>query len=137
MPKLLKQILILFCLVGLLVLPYFVFAEEKDMRKILNAVGEYSGYSSGTNETSMSMIAGTAVKAFLSILGTIFIILIVLAGYNYMTAQGDKEKTDKALATIKHAVIGLIIVIGAYAIWAFVSSYFFSAGTSPYDAYMP
>ncbi len=118
MNKLLKQILILICLIAVLILPYFVFAQETPLGK-LESVGQEGGYAQAT-ETTISEIVGTAVNVFLTLLGVIFIILIILAGYNWMTAGGDEEKVTKAKSTIKRAIIGLIIIIGAYAIWVFV-----------------
>ncbi|MEA3449801.1 MAG: hypothetical protein U9Q85_02385 [Patescibacteria group bacterium] len=60
------------------------------------------------------------IKSFLSLLGIIFIILVITAGYNWMTAVGDETKVEKAKKMITRAVIGLIVIISAYAITAFV-----------------
>lgn len=132
MSKLIKQILILTCLVALLVLPYFVFANvdtgsyrpgetDNTMKQILEGVGATGGYNYGTtDEYTMSRIAGTAVSAFLSILGVIFIFLALYGGYTYMMARGNEEDVSKALLIIQRAIIGLIITVGVYAIWRFV-----------------
>ncbi len=117
----LKQALVLIFMVGVLILPYFVFAETSALDK-LKDVGGASGYSQDTDETSFSAILGTVVGAFLSLLGIIFIILIISAGYNWMTAGGNEEKVSRAQDTLWRAIIGLIIVIGSYAIWEFVFS---------------
>ena len=53
-------------------------------------------------------------------MGVIFIILIILAGYNWMTAGGEEEKVNKAKQMIYRAIIGLIIIMSAYAITYFV-----------------
>jgi len=119
MKKIIKQILILICLIAVLILPYFVFAQETMMGE-LKKVGGEGGYDIGANQYTVSQIAGTVVKAFLGLLGVIFIILMLFAGYNWMTAGGDEEKITKAKNTIKTAIIGLIIVVGAWAIWYFV-----------------
>ena len=37
-----------------------------------------------------------------------------------MTAGGNEDKVSKASTTIKVAIIGLLIVIGAFAIWRFI-----------------
>ena len=119
MSKIFKQIFILFCLIGVLVLPYFVFADTPNVKSVLENLQGNSGYEAAT-KTSLSGFMGTAVKAFLSLLGIIFVILIILAGYNWMTANGDEEKVKKAQDTIKRAIIGLVIVVSARAIWDFV-----------------
>src|SRR3989339_514292 len=68
----------------------------------------------------IAVLVGTVVKAFLSLLGIIFIGLVIYGGYNWMTARGDEAKVNKAKEVIQNAVIGLIITISAYAIWDFV-----------------
>lgn len=75
----------------------------------------------GTTATVSGVIA-TAIEAFLGVLGITFIILIILAGYNWMTAGGNEDKVTKAKDTIKRAIIGLIITVSAYAITVFVFS---------------
>ncbi len=87
----------------------------------LNTVGTSAGYDSGTSETTILEILGTGIRVGLSLLGVIFIILILLAGYNWMTAAGDQEKITKAQHTIRSAIIGLLIIVGAFAIWMFIS----------------
>jgi cytochrome bd-type quinol oxidase subunit 2 len=119
MNKTLKQLLILICLVVLLVLPYFVFAGPLQR---LEAIREQSGYVKADN-TSIATMAGIVVRAFLSLLGVIFIILILLGGYHWMTAAGDEEKVTKAKKTIQRAIIGLLIVVGSYAIWRYIWIY--------------
>lgn len=119
MKQIIKQTIILSILIILLSLPFFVFAQNAALDRLTN-VGPASGYNAQTNEKSVAQITGTAIKAFLSLLGVIFIILMVLAGYNWMTAAGDEQKVEKAKETIKRAIIGLVIVLGAFAITQFV-----------------
>lgn len=124
MPKYFKQILILIFLVAILVLPYFVFAETTGSAlQKLKSVGSGGGYAAAT-EYSFSGILGTVVSAALSLLGVIFIILMLYAGYNWMTASGDEQKIEKAKDTIWRAIIGIIIVVGSYAIWDFILTKF-------------
>ncbi|MCK4554678.1 hypothetical protein KAU19_07020 [Candidatus Parcubacteria bacterium] len=122
MNKHLKQILILACLIAILTLPYFVFAQESGALKTLTTVATDGGYS-GTNEFSLAQILGTVVKTFIGLLGVVFIGLIIYAGYNWMIARGEEEKLNTAKDTLKRAITGLIIVVGSYAIWKFVSGY--------------
>lgn len=66
--------------------------------------------------TNMEVIIANVIKTFLSLLGVIFIVLMLIGGYNWMTAQGDESKVEKAKATIQRAIIGLIIVVSTYSI---------------------
>ncbi len=69
---------------------------------------------------SLTGIVATVVKVFLGLLGIIFLILIIYAGFMWMTAAGDEEKVTKAKDTLQRAVIGLIIITAAYSITYFV-----------------
>ncbi|MFP4514921.1 MAG: pilin [Parcubacteria group bacterium] len=124
--NLLKQIFFLFVLLSLLVLPYFVFAQEASDNNPMNRLeavgsGDQGAYVEA-DQWTLSMIIGQAVNVLLSFLGVIFIILIILAGYNWMTAGGNQEKVSKAKDSIKSSLIGLLVVVGAYAIWELISS---------------
>ena len=50
------------------------------------------------------------------------IIIIVFAGYKYMTAGGNQEKTSEAMKSIMHAAIGLLIIVSAFAITVFIET---------------
>ena len=81
-----------------------------------------SALATGRFNLSMNpsdVIAGI-IKAFLGLLGVIFIILIIYAGFTWMTAGGEEEKVRKSKEIIKRSIIGLAIIIAAYAITAFV-----------------
>jgi len=91
-----------------------------ELQNQLNKAGAPWGGAVPTGETSLAGIVATVVKAFLGLLGIIFLVLIIYAGYNWMTAQGDEEKVTKAKETLTRAVIGLVIITAAYAITYFV-----------------
>jgi len=69
---------------------------------------------------TVSDVVSTVISGFLSLLGIIFIILIITAGYNWMSARGEEQKVEKAKETIQRAIIGLVIIVVAYAITYFV-----------------
>ena len=129
MLKIIKQISILILLVLILMIPFFVFGAEDPpplptMREVLEDIGKSGGYKTeGVDQTTVSAIAGTAVKAFLSILGIIFVVLMLYGGYLWMTARGKEEQVEKAKELIRAAIIGLIIIVAAYAIAFFIFSY--------------
>lgn len=65
--------------------------------------------------TPVDIVIGV-INMMLGLLGLIFIILLIYAGFIYMTAQGDEKKVTKAKDTIKNSVIGVIIILFAYII---------------------
>ncbi len=104
-------------------------AEDSGAMGKLSKVAEQAGYVVDPANNNIGTIAGTVIGVFISILGVIFIVLIVFAGYEYMMARGEEEKVKKSLATIRQAIIGLIITISAYAIWKFIFDYFIVSKT--------
>ncbi len=98
--------------------------DANNSLKKLEEVGAVKGPYSFANTDSLSEIIGTAIKGFLSLLGVIFLGLMLYAGFHWMTARGEEEKVEKAKSTITRAIVGLVIVVGAYAIWAFIRAYF-------------
>ena len=128
MNKVIKQLLILFCLVTILVLPYFVFASEtlNNLTKVAGGIDGAGGAYQTDGTVTLASVAGTAVSAFLGLLGIIFISLTIYGGYLYMTARGEEEKMNKGIATIRMAVIGLVITLASYAAWAFIFTNFIS-----------
>ena len=59
---------------------------------------------------------GRIIIVVLGFLGVIFMVLAVYAGFLYMTAAGSEEKTKKSMDMLRNAIIGLIIVLMAWAI---------------------
>ncbi len=125
--KYLKKTLILIILFSLIIsvfiLPVMAANPTTDT---LKSVGEKSGYQAGDAESAnktFTDLAGQVVKAFLSWLGIVFLVLMLYGGYNWMISAGDESKVDKAKETIKNAIIGIIITAGAYGIWAFVAKF--------------
>jgi len=75
------------------------------------------GYSTGTD---IYQIIGTIISTVLSLLGIIFVILIIYGGITWMTAEGEEARVEKAQRIMREAVVGLIIVMSAYAISYFI-----------------
>lgn len=117
-----RYIVLLFLFIIIIIAsPLLASAEDpalKTLKEVGSNNGPYQGITSGTND--LAGIVGVVVKAFLGLLGVIFLVLIIYAGYNWMIARGEEEKVTKAKDTLQRAIIGLIIVIGAYAISYFV-----------------
>ncbi|MCK9185969.1 PKD domain-containing protein [Candidatus Gracilibacteria bacterium] len=78
--------------------------EEKGLNKALTA-------STDVREFILKI-----VNFALGFLGLVAILIIIYAGVLYLTAGGAEENTGKAKKAIMYAVIGLIIIVGSYAI---------------------
>ena len=98
---------------------------EDDIFDNLNPSAEVFGQESADPDQATTVLAeGVAqiIQVVLSILGVVLIVLIIYAGFLWMTAAGNEDKISKAKKTIVAAVIGLAIVLSAYLITAFVIS---------------
>ncbi|HSD12701.1 MAG TPA: pilin [Patescibacteria group bacterium] len=87
-----------------------------------NTTATESGISVSTETDDLPTLIGRFIGAALGLLGVILVVLIIYAGFLWMTAQGNEEKVKKAKAMITNAVIGMIIIFAAYAITNFVIS---------------
>ena len=72
-------------------------------------------------------IIGTVVGAGLAFVGVLFFILMIYGGLLWMTAQGNEQQVTKAKDLIIAAVVGLVIVLSAYAITAYIGGEITSA----------
>jgi hypothetical protein len=110
-----------YALLSILFIPSIALADSNPLNGLSN-VAKKAGYSASTNQTTISSIAGVLVATVLSLLGIVFIVLIIYAGVTWMTAEGDESKVEKAQTTMRNAVIGLIITIGVYGIYALIQA---------------
>jgi large-conductance mechanosensitive channel len=122
MKKIIKSALRSLIALALLAGPAIALAQEKSNSLLdrLKTVGGGGGYQTDPSIASTPIIIGLLIRAFLSFLGITFVILMVIAGYNWMTAQGNDETVTKAKQTIRASIIGVIVAIGGWAIWDFV-----------------
>ncbi len=71
-------------------------------------------------DISIPEIVSIIIKLVLGFLGVIFVVLIIYSGFNWMTSAGNEEKISTAKKTMVAAIIGLTIILAAYAITYFV-----------------
>ena len=69
--------------------------------------------SAGSSQLHNILSITFAIVAALSVL------MIVIAGFRFITAQGNPQEVAKARSTILYALIGLIVSLGAEAIVGF------------------
>ena len=62
------------------------------------------------------------INVLLGILGIIAVIIILMGGFKWMTAQGNEEKVGEAKKLLGAGVVGLVIILAAFAIASFVIS---------------
>ncbi len=63
---------------------------------------------------------GNLINVALGVLGVLLVLIIIYAGFLWMTARGATDQVKKAKDMILQAVIGLLIIFAAYALTNFV-----------------
>lgn len=99
--------------------PSVVFAQTQKNDFGLSNTADAAGLVQGF-ESDASKIVGNVIGTALSMIAVLFFILTLYGGFVWMTARGNEESTKKALNIITAAVIGIIVVLSAYAITRFV-----------------
>ncbi|MFH1564696.1 MAG: hypothetical protein ABIC82_02480 [bacterium] len=84
-------------------------------------------FGDGTPKNTVPEIIARVVKYLLTFLGVIFIVLIVYAGFIYMTAMGESDKISSAKNIIISASIGLAIILASYSFTYFILQAFTNA----------
>lgn len=84
----------------------------------LNKTSEAAGYD--TNGKTVNSYISQIITIVLSMIGVVFLGFTIYAGITWMTAQGNEEKVSRAKEMITESIIGIIIVLAAYAISYFV-----------------
>ncbi len=111
---------------GLAVLPTFLLPATTfgqgltDAQKDLDNIKGTLQAGGGAATASLPVLIGNLINVVLGVMGILFVILIVYAGILYLQGGMDKEKISKAKSLIVNAIVGLVIVVAAYAISSFI-----------------
>lgn len=116
----LKHILVSAALVALPFAPVALHSAHaaSSLTEQLGEVNDTAGL--GGDSSSLTSTIGELIGVLLAFLGVIFLILIIYAGLLWMTAAGNEDNVKKAKSILLNSVIGLVILLSAYAISSFV-----------------
>lgn len=110
----------------ILLLPTTGFAAE-GLEASKEALGKIKTEIGTDVSSDLPTLIGGIIRVVLGVLGIFFVIYVVYAGYLWMTAGGEVAKVDKSKKMLGQAVIGIVIIVAAYAISEFVISQIISA----------
>jgi len=65
---------------------------------------------------------GRLIKACLALLGVVAVVIVLLAGFKWMTAAGNEDVVGESKKMLISAVIGLAIIVSAWLITEFAVS---------------
>jgi len=83
-------------------------------------VGLDYGTFTGLGSKDLRIGVMTIVNVLFTFLGVLTIIMMLYAGFLWLTSAGSEEKTGQAKKIITSAIIGLVIIFISYGIASFV-----------------
>lgn len=99
--------------------PFITKAQLIEGGELNKVSGEFAS-GAGFSNIGFGSIVATLISIALGLLALIFLVLTIMAGFKWMNAGGNEEDVKKAQSSLKNAVIGLVIVLAAYAITYFI-----------------
>ena len=115
-----KKLGLIATITAALAAPLAAFAAYDASSTGLAATGSQAGLDTTPGTQQLPIVIGTVIKTALGVVGIVFLVLMVYAGYIWMIARGDEAKVEKAKDTIVNCIIGIVIVVGAYAITSYI-----------------
>ena len=83
----------------------------------------------GLGDRDIRDTVASIINVALGLLGIIAVVIVIYAGFLWMTAGGSQDKIDDAKKWLSGGIIGMVIVLSAYAIASFIISSLMTATT--------
>jgi len=115
--SLLSILVAVFVTAGALAVAPHAFAQVVDPTSGLSSFAEQAGFSTGDG---LTITIARLIRTVMGILGILAVILILVGGFKYMTSGGNDEKIKSAKKLFSSAIIGLVIILSAFAIVQFI-----------------
>ncbi len=121
---------ILATILMMIALPASVYAF--DAGDVASAVGDavgnfnmgigYAGIKTfGFKPTTITGVVTATMKWLIGIVGSVAIIMFVVAGIMYMTSAGDETQAENAKKTARYALYGTIVALGSMVVLQAIS----------------
>ena len=85
-------------------------------------------WSDPTGETpatiqDLTIIVQRILNIAVRLAGLAAFIMLIVGGFQFLTAGGDPKKTQAASSTLTYAIVGLVVVIAAWFILLFIERF--------------
>lgn len=78
------------------------------------------GATSLFGNADIPTVIANVIKVLMGLSATVMLVIILYAGFSYLTSAGDSKKTKKAFDLIKSSAIGIVIIVTAYSLSQFI-----------------
>ncbi|MFA6406677.1 MAG: hypothetical protein WCW34_04120 [Patescibacteria group bacterium] len=98
------------------------FAQSPGLDAIKSGAQKAAGGAGlgGSNSPDLMTLVGQLIGAVMGLVGVILFGYMVYGGFRWMTAGGNEKAVTEAQTIIRNAIIGIVIIVAAYAISNFV-----------------
>ena len=102
--------------------PYAILALPATVSAATVNLGLTSDVESalGLGTQDVRVTIARIINVFMGLLGIVAVVIILYGGYLWMTAAGNEDRVEKAKKLIVAGIIGLAIILSAYAIARFL-----------------
>ena len=101
--------------------PTHVVVSSVAANEACQGAGLGAGSACNSNNTvQINNTLGTIINIFSAIVGLVAVIMIIVAGLQFITASGNAQNIAKARSTLLYAIVGLVIVVLAQVIVHFI-----------------
>ena len=95
-------------------------AADTPADEVCSGIATASGTGCNGSDTSLDNVVKNGINIFSIITGIAAVVMIMVAGFKLITAQGDSGAISSGKNTLVYAIIGLVIVALAQGIVHFV-----------------
>ena len=88
------------------------------------------GAATGLGSTDVRTTIAMIIRVAMGLLGIVAVVIILIGGFKWMTAGGNDEAVGEAKKWIFSGVIGLAIILSAYALASFIINQLVTATTT-------
>jgi hypothetical protein len=103
-----------------------VYAQQEPIE-----IGPGEGFE-GLENIQVGNIIPAALRILLIAAAVVALVFLIIGGIKWITSGGDKAQVESARGTVTSALIGLMVVLAAWALLTLVS-YFFGVNVTNFD----
>jgi ABC-type Fe3+ transport system permease subunit len=125
MKHMMKRIMsaaLLVCSLVLFAAPLVYASPADDACAGIQAAGGECDASGSAGTDGFKSIIGTVINVLSILVGAVSVIMIIIGGFRYVVSNGDSNGVTGAKNTIMYAIVGLVVVLFAQVLVAFVFS---------------
>ena len=96
-----------------------ILADIQDIFGQVNPPPAPAGVNTGPAAEGLGRLITIAIRLTFSMAGVFLLIYLLWGGFRWVIAEGDKDKLTQARSQMRDALLGLIVLIMAFAVFRF------------------